>query len=45
MNCIKCGVTVGCGCQLTREGYCSACNYTVQQEIKQQQENVNTQAN
>jgi len=43
-NCKKCKVHVGCGCQLTRDGYCSACNYAVQQEIKQQQ-NVNTQAN
>ncbi len=34
-NCKKCGTKVGCGCQLVN-GYCSACNYAVQQEIKQQ---------
>lgn len=43
-NCKRCKVKVGCGCQLVN-GYCSACNYAVQQEIKQQQQNVNTKAN
>jgi hypothetical protein len=42
-NCKRCQVKVGCGCQLVN-GYCSACNYAVQQEIKQQQ-NANAQAN
>jgi hypothetical protein len=37
-NCKRCQVQVGCGCQLTN-GYCSACNYAVQQE--QQQAAVN----
>lgn len=33
-NCKRCQVSVGCGCQLTN-GYCSACNYAVQQEVAQ----------
>ena len=43
-NCKRCGTKVGCGCNLVN-GYCSACNYAVQQEIKQQQQNANTKAN
>jgi hypothetical protein len=42
-NCRRCKTNVGCGCNLTLEGYCSACNYAVQQEIKQQ-EDANTKA-
>ena len=29
-NCRKCGIRVGCGCQLIN-GLCSACNYAAQQ--------------
>jgi hypothetical protein len=42
-NCKRCQTKVGCGCQLVN-GYCSACNYAVQQEIKEQ-ENANAKAN
>ena len=42
-NCKRCNTKVGCGCQLTN-GYCSACNYAVQQEIKEQ-EDANAKAN
>lgn len=39
-NCSRCKVNVGCGCQLVN-GYCSACNYAVQQEIIKQEEDAN----
>ncbi len=42
-NCKRCQTKVGCGCQLVN-GYFSACNYAVQQEIKEQ-ENANAKAN
>ena len=42
-NCRKCGIRVGCGCQLIN-GLCSACNYAASQTI-QRIKNVITEIN